>query len=177
MIRDARRKDARSDPWSHRPRIACGLGRTRAPCRCDRSACLTARDGSHAARNGRGSLDPAEHFAHVDSGLRRTPDSVLSADQSLAAKQRHQQELRPVPTLASELGIHKSTLEAAIRTGRLRASFSVRSAFGRPIRRVKRMEAQQFMLQVYGRRSEGRLRPRRETPLCSHGQHVRPSVA
>ena len=87
-----------------------------------------------------------------DSGIRRTPDSVFSAARALVAKQRHQQELLSVPTLAAELGIHKSTLEAAIRTGRLRAQFSTRSVFGRPVRSVARRDGEQFRQAVYGRR-------------------------
>ena len=95
---------------------------------------------------------PVNTLRMWDSGLRRTPNAVLSAARALAAKQHHQQELLPVPTLAAELGIHKSTLEAAIRTGRLRAQFSTRSVFGRPVRSVARRDGEHFRQAVYGRR-------------------------
>jgi DNA-binding transcriptional regulator YiaG len=54
-----------------------------------------------------------------DIGLRRTPDAVVNGARALAIEHRRQRELLPVPKLAAELGIHKSTLEAAIRTGRI----------------------------------------------------------
>jgi len=95
---------------------------------------------------------PVNTLRMWDSGLRRTPDSVLSAARALAAEQRHQQELLLVPALAAELGIHKSTLEAAIRTGRLRAQFSTRSVFGRPVRSVARRDGEYFRQTAYGRR-------------------------
>jgi hypothetical protein len=44
----------------------------------------------------------------------------------------------PLDQLAKELHVHLRTLQAAARTGRLEAHFSVRSAFGRPIRRASR---------------------------------------
>jgi hypothetical protein len=47
---------------------------------------------------------------------------------------------RPLPLdqLATELGVHARTLQPAARSGRLAAHFSVRSVFGRPIRRASR---------------------------------------
>jgi hypothetical protein len=47
---------------------------------------------------------------------------------------------RPLPLdqLATELGVHVRTLQAAARSGRLAAHFSIRSVFGRPIRLASR---------------------------------------
>jgi DNA-binding transcriptional regulator YiaG len=102
---------------------------------------------------------PVSTLRMWDSGLRVTPPPVLKHARDLAHRDQRETELLPIRQLAGELGIHKSTLESAIRTGQLPASFSVRSAFGRPIRRVKRADALIFMRQVYGRR--------RATPVCS----------
>jgi DNA-binding transcriptional regulator YiaG len=52
----------------------------------------------------------------------------------------------PLTELARELGVHVRTLQAAARTGRLQAHFSVRSVFGRPMRRASRGVGQQFLL-------------------------------
>lgn len=49
--------------------------------------------------------------------------------------------------LAMELGVHVRTLQAAARTGRLRAHLSVRSVFGRPMRCASR--GQQFLARHY----------------------------
>ena len=56
----------------------------------------------------------------------------------------------PIPTLpldqlAQELHVHIRTLQAAARTGRLHAHFTVRSAFGRPIRYASRAAGEQFI--------------------------------
>jgi ribosome-binding protein aMBF1 (putative translation factor) len=52
--------------------------------------------------------------------------------------------------LAREFGVHKRTLRAAARTGRLEVTFS-RSAFGRPIRLATRAAVQAFMRKDYRR--------------------------
>ena len=92
-----------------------------------------------------------------DSGLRATPSEILKAAHELSDRERRQTELLPIPQLAEELGIHKSTLESAIRNGQLPASFSTRSVFGRPIRRVARSDGHAFMQHLYGRRSAARV--------------------
>src|SRR5262244_3898059 len=53
--------------------------------------------------------------------------------------------------LAKELGVHIKTLQAAARTGRLDAHFSVRSAFGRPIRSASRAAGERFLARHYRR--------------------------
>jgi ribosome-binding protein aMBF1 (putative translation factor) len=56
--------------------------------------------------------------------------------------------------LAKELGVHIRTLQAAARTGRLEAHFSVRSAFGRPIRSASRAAGERFLAPHYRRFQE-----------------------
>jgi DNA-binding XRE family transcriptional regulator len=97
-------------------------------------------------------LVPLNTLRMWDSGLRKAPDWILSAAGALAVERRHQRELLPIHALAADLGIHRSTLEAAIRSGRLPAQFSTRSVFGRPIRVVARGDAERFRLIAYGRR-------------------------
>ena len=53
--------------------------------------------------------------------------------------------------LAKELHVHVRTLQAAVRTGRLAAHFSVKSVFGRPRRLATRAAAEQFMATHYRR--------------------------
>jgi len=62
------------------------------------------------------------------------------------AKQR---ELLPLAKLANELGVHVRTLQAAARSGRLEAQFSVRSVFGRPMRFASRTAGDQFIARHY----------------------------
>jgi hypothetical protein len=57
--------------------------------------------------------------------------------------------LLPLTQLAKELGVHIRTLQAAARAGRLEAHFSVRSAFGRPIRSASRTVGAQFLATHY----------------------------
>jgi ribosome-binding protein aMBF1 (putative translation factor) len=53
--------------------------------------------------------------------------------------------------LARELHVHIRTLQAAVRTGRLDAHFSVKSVFGRPLRLATRAAAERFMVTHYRR--------------------------
>jgi len=84
-----------------------------------------------------------------DSGLRPAPVHVLKRTQDTLAQWAKKQELLPLATLAKELGVHLRTLQAAARTGRLEAHFSVRSAFGRPIRCASREAGEQFLATHY----------------------------
>jgi DNA-binding XRE family transcriptional regulator len=65
----------------------------------------------------------------------------------------HQGQHEPLPRdrLAKEFHVHIRTLQAAVRTGRLDAHFSVRSVFGRPTRLATRAAAEQFMALHYRR--------------------------
>ena len=85
-----------------------------------------------------------------DSGLRATPSRVLTIARELSRRERRQTELLPISQLATELGIHNSDQQSERDNYPL--PFSVRSAFGRPIRRITRADAQTFRQQVYGRR-------------------------
>jgi len=53
--------------------------------------------------------------------------------------------------LAQELHVRVRTLQAAARTGRLEAHFTVRSAFGRPIRFATRAAGERFIAIHYRR--------------------------
>jgi DNA-binding XRE family transcriptional regulator len=55
----------------------------------------------------------------------------------------------PLDQLAKELHVHIRTLQAAVRTGRLEAHFSLRSVFGRPLRVATRAAAERFMATHY----------------------------
>ena len=84
-----------------------------------------------------------------DSGRRPVPASVLRRAQAAAADRQRQHELLPLVQLARELGVPMRTLQAAARTDRLEAQFSVRSAFGRPIRTGSRAAGQRFLAKRY----------------------------
>ena len=92
---------------------------------------------------------PLETLRTWDSGRRRVPPVVVRRARHVVAHHHRQQELLPLAALASELGMHVRTLQAAARTGRLQAHFSVRSVFGRPMRCASRAAGQQFLARHY----------------------------
>ena len=92
---------------------------------------------------------PLETLRTWDSGRRRVPLVWLRRARDVVAHHRRQEELLPLGELARELGVHVRTLQAAARTGRLRAHFSVRSVFGRPMRCASRAAGQQFLAWHY----------------------------
>lgn len=94
---------------------------------------------------------PVETFRPLDSGRRVASAAVLQRARDAAAYQRRQHELLPLARLAGEFDVHIRTLQAAVRTGRLTAQFSVRSVFGRPRRLATRAAASEFMATHYGR--------------------------
>jgi DNA-binding transcriptional regulator YiaG len=57
----------------------------------------------------------------------------------------------PLDQLANELHVHVRTLQAAVRTGRLDAHFSVKSVFGRPVRLATRVAGERFISTHYRR--------------------------
>lgn len=153
MIPDARRNHARPEPWSHRPRIACDfLGTWQCVCVTELRVLRLEMERTQVQLAEALSV-PVNTLRMWDSGLRKAPDWIMGAARALAAEQHHQCELLPLHALAAELGIHKSTLEGAIRSGRLRAQFSTRSVFGRPIRCVARIDGERFRKTAYGRRN------------------------
>jgi len=84
-----------------------------------------------------------------DSGLRRVPAHVVTRTRDTLAAEARRHELLPLARLARELGVHIRTLQAAARTGRLKAQFSARSVFGRPIRFASRDAGEQFIVRYY----------------------------
>ena len=94
---------------------------------------------------------PVNTFRMWDSGLRPVPVPMLLRARVAVAHHARQTELLPLDQLANELHVHIRTLQAAVRTGRLEAHFSVKSVFGRPKRLATRAAAEQFMVTHYRR--------------------------
>ena len=94
---------------------------------------------------------PLETFRPWDSGRRVASVVVLQRARNAVARHQRQAELLPLDQLAKELHVHVRTLQAAVRTGRLDAHFSVKSVFGRPRRLATRAAAEQFMATHYRR--------------------------
>ena len=94
---------------------------------------------------------PLETFRPLDSGRRFVAAAVLQRARDAIARHQYQQTLLPLDQLAQEFHVHIRTLQAAVRTGRLSAHFSVRSVFGRPRRLATRAAAAQFMAAHYRR--------------------------
>ena len=92
---------------------------------------------------------PVETLRTWDSGRRVVPAVLLQRARATVAHHQRQQELLSLGALAMELGVHVRTLQAAARTGRLHAHFSVRSVFGRPMRCASRAAGQQFVARHY----------------------------
>jgi DNA-binding transcriptional regulator YiaG len=94
---------------------------------------------------------PVETVRAWDSGRRAVPMAMLLRANAAVTEHLHRTELLSLDRLASELGVHLRTLQAAARTGRLDAHFSVRSVFGRPIRRASRAPGERFLATYYRR--------------------------
>jgi hypothetical protein len=92
---------------------------------------------------------PLETYRPWDSGRRIVAAVVLQRAREAVVHHQRQHELLPLDQLAKELHVHLRTLHAAARTGRLDAHFSVRSAFGRPIRYASRAAGDQFIARHY----------------------------
>lgn len=76
---------------------------------------------------------------------------MLQRARAVVADHARQTELLPLAQLAQELRVHVRTWQAATRTGRLQATFSLRSAFGRPIGLATRAAGQAFIRKEYRR--------------------------
>jgi DNA-binding transcriptional regulator YiaG len=90
-----------------------------------------------------------ETYRTWDSGRRRAPQHAV-------ARARKFTEAGPdVPValyvLAAELGIHVRTLRAAAADGRMRATFTTKSYFGKAIARATRTAALEFLRRAYGK--------------------------
>lgn len=94
---------------------------------------------------------PLNTFRMWDSGLRRIPVAMLQRARQTVAQWDGQNELLPLSRLASELGVHVRTVQAAARTGHLAVHFSSRSVFGRPIRFATRAAGEEFKRRHYRR--------------------------
>jgi DNA-binding transcriptional regulator YiaG len=94
---------------------------------------------------------PLETFRPWDSGRRVVAAAVLQRARDAVAHHQRQQMLLPLDQLAKEFHVHIRTFQAAVRTGRLAAHFSVKSVFGRPRRLATRAAAAQFMTSHYRR--------------------------
>jgi DNA-binding transcriptional regulator YiaG len=92
---------------------------------------------------------PLETLRTWDSGRRPIPPPVFQRAAAAIAHRKRQRELLPLAQLAKELRVHVRTLQAAERTGRLEAEFSVRSVFGRPMRFASREAGERFIAQHY----------------------------
>jgi len=86
-----------------------------------------------------------------DSGLRPVPVPMLLRARAAVEHHAQRTELLPLGELAKEFRVHIRTLQAAVRTGRLAAHFSVKSVFGRPRRLATRTATEQFMTTHYRR--------------------------
>lgn len=94
---------------------------------------------------------PLETLRTWDSGRRPIPTPVLHRAKVAVTQHARNAELLSLDQLARELGVHQRTLRAAARTGRLQVTFSLRSAFGHPIRLATRAAGQAFMRKDYRR--------------------------
>ena len=94
---------------------------------------------------------PLETLRTWDSGRRSVPRPVLRRATTAIAHHQRRHELLPLDHLARELHVHVRTLQAAARTGRLEAHFSVRSVFGRPIGFATRAAGERFLTTHYRR--------------------------
>ena len=81
---------------------------------------------------------PLETFRTLDSGRRVVSGAVLQRARVAVAHHARQHDPLPLQQLAGEFHVHIRTLQAAVRTGRLTAHFSVRSVFGRARRLATR---------------------------------------
>jgi DNA-binding transcriptional regulator YiaG len=94
---------------------------------------------------------PVNTFRMWDSGLRIAPMPIAKRAREIMVTRAKERELLSLDQLARELGVHLRTLQAAARTGRLDAHFTVRSVFGRPIRFASRAAGQRFLATHYRR--------------------------
>jgi DNA-binding transcriptional regulator YiaG len=80
-----------------------------------------------------------------DSGVRPVPAPILTKARAELVRHGREQELLSFRCLADEFKIHRQTLQRAVRHGRLTATLSTRSAFGRPIYQATRAAVASFI--------------------------------
>ncbi len=95
-----------------------------------------------------------ETFRTWDAGRRTAPAAVVRRAEALTVRRPAHQRL-PLQVLANELHVHVRTLRAAAHDGRLAATFSPRSYFGKLTATATREAGARFMATWY-RRTYGR---------------------
>lgn len=95
---------------------------------------------------------PVNTFRMWDSGLRSAPVPAMARARTYVSREARDAEPVGLANLADEIGVHVQTLQRAVRSGRMEASFSTRSAFGQPLRFATRAAAARFMAVHYHRR-------------------------
>lgn len=98
-----------------------------------------------------------------DSGRRQAPAHILRHARHLADTQCGQ--LLPLQQLANECGLHVRTLRQAARDGRLVATFSTRTMFGRAIAFASRDAVARFRRTFYRRTTRWTARPLAPAPM------------
>ena len=110
---------------------------------------------------------PLETFRRWDSGRRVVSVAALQRAREAADHHARRQELLPLSLLAQEFHVHVRTLQAAVRTGRLAAHFSLQSVFGRP-RRFATCAATDHFMATHYRRFSGQALCRAPLPTVPH---------
>jgi DNA-binding transcriptional regulator YiaG len=105
----------------------------------------------------------AETYRTWDSGRRPVPPAWVEKAKTLVDEHLASTEWHSLPALAAKLGVHRRTLEAAARRGRLAVRLSSRSVFGRPLQLATRAEGLRFKREHF--RVPERTRPGRFAPL------------
>ena len=94
---------------------------------------------------------PCETYRPWDAGRREPPPHVLTRARTLAGYP-DETVLRPLPVLASMIGVHVRTLHAAARSGRLVVAYDTRTTFRRLRPRATLTAAREFRRDYYGTR-------------------------
>lgn len=89
-----------------------------------------------------------------DSGMRAVPAPILAKARVEIERRACDEELLPFTRLGREFQLHVQTLQRAVRHGRLKATLSTRSAFGRPIYLATRAAVASFIAN-HSRRDAG----------------------
>jgi DNA-binding XRE family transcriptional regulator len=117
----------------------------------ERAARAASPSGSFATRLCRATRRAREHVSHVGQWDAPGAGGNTAAARAAVEHLAQRTELLPLVQLAREFHVHVRTLQAAVRTGRLAAHFSVKSVFGRPRRLATRAATEQFMATHYRR--------------------------
>jgi hypothetical protein len=134
------------------PKVAWRLPRRMASCaQHDGGSRSAPRHWSRTTSVRRPPVDPTRNVPHLGQRASSHSATVLQRARDVVAHHARQHQRLALGQLAKELHVHVRTLKAAVRTGRLEAHFTVRSAFGRPIRFATRAAGERFMAIHYRR--------------------------